>query len=121
LCPNALASGGLPSNRGLPATVVITMGIDQLEDAAGVATTATGGIVPIRDALALATDAYPVLCLFDTDGQPLHLGRGARLASPRRRNASPSTPKTADAPGPAATCPHNGLKSITWTNTTTAA
>jgi len=87
LCPNALASGGLPSNRGLPATVVITMGIDQLEDAAGVATTATGGIVPIRDALALATDAYPVLCLFDTDGQPLHLGRGARLASPAQRLA----------------------------------
>jgi len=81
LCRNALASRTSPSNRGLPATVVITMGIDQLEDAAGVATTATGGIVPIRDALALATDAYPVLCLFDTDGQPLHLGRGARLAS----------------------------------------
>ncbi len=92
LCRNALASRTLPSNRGLPATVVITMGIDQLEDAAGVATTATGGIVPIRDALALATDAYPVLCLFDTDGQPLHLGRGARLASaptPRLAGATP--------------------------------
>jgi len=45
------------SNRGLPATVVITMDIDQLEAAAGVATTATGGIVPIRVALALATAA----------------------------------------------------------------
>jgi len=87
LCRNALASRTLPSNRGLPATVVITMGIDQLEDAAGVATTATGGMVPIRDALAMATDAYPVLCLFDTDGQPLHLGRGARLASPAQRLA----------------------------------
>ncbi len=57
------------------------MDIDQLEVAAGVAITATGGIVPIRDALVMAADAYPVLCLFDTDGQPLHLGRGARLAS----------------------------------------
>ncbi len=87
LCRNALASRTLPGNRGLPATVVINMDIDQLEDAAGVATTATGGIVPIRDALAMATDAYPVLCLFDTDGQPLHLGRGARLASAAQRLA----------------------------------
>jgi len=75
----------MPSNRGLPATVVINMDIDQLEDVAGVATTATGGTIPIRDAL--ATDAFPVLCLFDTDGQPLHLGRGARLASAAQRLA----------------------------------
>jgi len=87
LCRNALASHALPSNRGLSATVVITMGIDQLEDASGVATTATGGTVPISDALAMATDAYPVLCLFNRDGQPLHLGRGARLASAAQRLA----------------------------------
>jgi len=99
LCPNALASRTLPSNRGLPATVVITMGIDQLEDAAGVATTATGGIVPIRDALAMATDAYPVLCLFDTDGQPLHLGRGARLASPAQRLALHARDRGCTRPG----------------------
>jgi len=85
LCRNALAAQAMPSNRGLPATVVINMDIDQLEDAAGVATTATGGTIPIRDAL--ATDAFPVLCLFDTDGQPLHLGRGARLASAAQRLA----------------------------------
>jgi len=87
LCRNALAAQAMPSNRGLPATVVINMDIDQLEDAAGVATTATGGTVPIRAALAMATDAFPVLCLFDTDGQPLHLGRGARLASAAQRLA----------------------------------
>ena len=66
---------------------MINMDIDQLEDAAGVATTATGGTAPIRDALVMATDAFPVLCLFDTDGQPLHLGRGARLASAAQRLA----------------------------------
>jgi hypothetical protein len=87
LCRNALAAQAMPSNRGVPAIVVINMDIDQLEDAAGVATTATGGTVPIRDALVMATDAFPVLCLFDTDGQPLHLGRGARLASAAQRLA----------------------------------
>ena len=87
LCRNALASGSLPATRGLSATMVLTLGLAELEAAAGVATTATGGVVPIRDALALASDAHPVLCLFDTDGQPLHLGRGARLASPAQRLA----------------------------------
>ncbi len=89
------------SNRGLPATVVITMDIDQLEAAAGVATTATGGIVPIWVALALATAAYPVLCLFDTDGQPLHLGRGARLASAAQRLALYARDRGCTRPGPA--------------------
>ncbi|MEO9220325.1 MAG: DUF222 domain-containing protein [Mycobacteriaceae bacterium] len=87
VCRTALACGGLPSNRGLSATVVLTMGIDQLEEATGVATTATGGTVPLRDALAMATNAYPVLCLFNSDGQPLPLGRGARLASTAQRLA----------------------------------
>ncbi|MDQ2722708.1 MAG: HNH endonuclease [Actinomycetota bacterium] len=99
LCRNALASGTLPSNRGLPATVVITMTIDQLEDAAGVATTATGGVVSIRDALAMATDAYPVLCLFNRDGQPLYLGRGARLASAAQRLALYARDKGCTRPG----------------------
>ncbi len=87
LCRNAIASDTLPSNRGLSATLILIMSVAELEDAAGVATTATGGVVPIRDALAMAADAHPVLCLFDTDGQPLHLARGARLASAAQRLA----------------------------------
>jgi len=87
VCRTALASETLPSNRGVSATVVLTMSVTDVEKAAGVATTATGGVVPIRDALAMAADAHPMLCLFDTDGQPLHLGRGARLASTAQRLA----------------------------------
>ncbi len=49
--------------------------------------------------LAMATDAYPVLCLFDTDGQPLHLGRGARLASPAQRLALYARDKGCTRPG----------------------
>jgi len=99
LCRNALASGGLPSNRGLAATMVITLSLAELEAAAGVATTATGGVVPVRDALALAADAHPVLCLFDNDGQPLHLGRGARLASAAQRLALYARDKGCTRPG----------------------
>ncbi|MFC9789961.1 DUF222 domain-containing protein [Rhodococcus sp. NPDC127528] len=76
-----LGSGVLGSHRGLPVTAIVTFGLDQLESETGVATTASGGIVPIRDALAMFEGAHPVLVLFDHHGRPLHLGRTKRLAS----------------------------------------
>lgn len=83
-----LESGVLGRHRGLPATVIVTMTLEQLEQAVGgLATTATGGLLPIEDALALAEDAHPVLALFDHAGRPLHLGRRRRLASADQRLA----------------------------------
>ena len=73
---HVLSSGVLGSHRGLPVTAIVTMTLRQLDEAAGVATTATGGVVPIRDALRMAENAHPVLALFDHNGRPLHLGRG---------------------------------------------
>ncbi|MGW5145231.1 DUF222 domain-containing protein [Rhodococcus koreensis] len=81
-----LESGVLGRHRGLPTTVIVTMTLEQLEKAAGgLATTATGGLLPIEDALALAEKAHPVLALFDHAGRPLHLGRRRRLASADQR------------------------------------
>ena len=83
-----LETGTLGTHRGLPVTVLVTMTIDQLEHAAGgVATTATGGTLPIADALHLARRAHPVLVVFDHHGRPLHLGRERRLASADQRLA----------------------------------
>lgn len=82
-----LASGVLGSHRGLPVTAIVTMTLQQLEEETGIATTATGGVVPIADALRMAEDAHPVLVLFDHRGRPLHLGRTRRLASPDQRLA----------------------------------
>ncbi|WP_256973896.1 HNH endonuclease signature motif containing protein [Rhodococcus sp. NCIMB 12038] len=83
-----LESGVLGRHRGLPATVIVTMTLEQLEKAVGgLATTATGGLLPIADALALAEDAHPVLALFDHAGRPLHLGRRRRLATADQRLA----------------------------------
>ncbi|WP_262982585.1 13E12 repeat family protein [Rhodococcus sp. MTM3W5.2] len=109
-----LGSGILGSHRGLPVTTILTMTIDQLEQGTGVVTTASGGIVPIKDALRLAERSHPVLVLFDRNGRPLHLGRSKRLATADQRlamGAPPCTkclgelPPTAAAPGPAATPP----------------
>ena len=80
-----LESGVLGRHRGLPTTVIVTMTLEQLERAiGGLATTATGGLLPIEDALAMAEEAHPVLAVFDHKGRPLHLGRRRRLASAGR-------------------------------------
>ncbi|MCK8673553.1 HNH endonuclease [Rhodococcus sp. HM1] len=82
-----LSSGVLGSHRGLPVTAILTMTVKQLEEESGVVTTASGGLVPIRDALRMAETAHPVLAIFDHHGRPLHLGRAKRLASADQRLA----------------------------------
>ncbi|MEV0248174.1 DUF222 domain-containing protein [Nocardia sp. NPDC050712] len=77
----------LGSHRGLPVSTILSISVDDIESAAGVATTATGGTVPMTDALALAERALPWLVVFDHAGVPLHLGRTKRLASPGQRMA----------------------------------
>ncbi|KAA0022298.1 HNH endonuclease signature motif containing protein [Antrihabitans cavernicola] len=85
ICEIALESGKSGSHRGLPVTAIITMTLDQLEEAAGVATTATGGRIPVSDALKMAEKTRPWLAIFDHAGRPLHLGRSSRLASGEQR------------------------------------
>ncbi|MCX5045210.1 HNH endonuclease [Aldersonia sp. NBC_00410] len=103
-----LESGVLGKQRGLPAIVIVTMAIDQLEQAAGgVATTATGGVLPISDALRLAERAHPFLVVFGNDGRPLHLGRAHRLASSDQRLALIAADRGCTRPGcdaPASLC-----------------
>ncbi|MBP1158802.1 HNH endonuclease signature motif containing protein [Rhodococcus sp. PvR099] len=94
-----LASGILGSHRGLPVTAIITMTLDQLEHATGVATTASGGILPIRDALTMAERSHPVLVLFDHNGRPLHLGRSKRLATADQRLALIAADRGCTRPG----------------------
>jgi hypothetical protein len=72
--------------------VIITVTLDRLEKAAGgVTTTATGGLLPLGDALKLAERAHPVLGLFDHDWL-----RGPRPACVRcttcRSGATADTP-----------------------------
>ncbi len=94
-----LSSGVLGSHRGLPVTTVITMTVQQLEEASGVVTTATGGLVPIRAALRMAESSHPVLVLFDRTGRPLHLGRSRRLASADQRLALIAASRGCTRPG----------------------
>ena len=82
-----LRSGTLPDAGGTPATVLVTMTLDQLEARIGLATTAHGGPISVRQALRIAAEANIVPVVLDGRGAVLHLGRTRRTASPVQRLA----------------------------------
>jgi hypothetical protein len=82
-----LATGGLPDHAGLPAQLIITMSLTDLERRAGRATTHHGGTLTITDALRLAAQGNVLPVVLDQAGDILAYGRGRRLASPGQRKA----------------------------------
>ncbi|MET9491472.1 DUF222 domain-containing protein [Nocardia sp. NPDC006630] len=79
----------LGKHRGLPVSVIVTMNVADLEAEAGVATTASGGIVSIPEALDLAAKSNKYLAVLNPVGLPLYLGRGERSADlDQTRNSS---------------------------------
>ncbi|WP_067687753.1 HNH endonuclease signature motif containing protein [Nocardia jejuensis] len=94
-----IGPGKLGSHRGVPVSAIFTMSIAELEDAAGVVTTASGGTVSIPEALKLAERSKPFLALFDHHGMPLHLGRSKRLANSYQRMALIASERGCTRPG----------------------
>jgi hypothetical protein len=81
-----LASGQLGQHRGLPVTAIVTMTLQELESASGLALTGGGSSVPMEVALRMAAHAHHYLYIYDaTTGRPLFLGRTKRLASADQR------------------------------------
>lgn len=81
-----LASGELGQHRGLPVTAIVTMTLEQLESASGVAVTGGGSTVPMEVAIRMAAHAHHYFYIYDEKcGRPLFLGRSKRLASPDQR------------------------------------
>ncbi|WP_067706391.1 HNH endonuclease signature motif containing protein [Nocardia yamanashiensis] len=100
LLGSSVSLDGLGSHRGLPVATVITMSVEQLEAVAGVATTATGGTVPVAQAVKLAAVKGPqFLAVMDQAGMPLYLGRSRRLASSAQRMALIAAEKGCTRPG----------------------
>ncbi|KXO96017.1 hypothetical protein AXK56_00245 [Tsukamurella pulmonis] len=102
-----IASGALGQHRGLPCVPVITLDIDQLESETGIATTATGGRLPVEDALRMMGANPRYVLLLDVVGRPLYLGREKRLASADQRIALYGSEKGCSAPrcdAPATRC-----------------
>ncbi|WP_439030077.1 DUF222 domain-containing protein [Gordonia terrae] len=90
------------SHRGLPVQLIIKADLGDLIREAGLATTATGTLLPIPDLIDLAADVQPWLAVFKNHtAVPLHFGRGKRLATREQRLVSFARPdgEVCSAPG----------------------
>jgi hypothetical protein len=81
-----LASGELGKHNGLPATIIVSTTLQELESGTGQAVAGGGSLLPMSDVIRLASHAHHYLTIFDKHAQePLYLGRSKRLASAAQR------------------------------------
>ncbi|OBJ46121.1 HNH endonuclease signature motif containing protein [Mycobacterium colombiense] len=93
-----LASGELGQHNGLPASIVVTTTLAELEAAAGRGLTGGGTILPMSDVIRLARHAHHYLAIFD-HGKALALYHTKRLASPGQRIVLYAKDRGCSAPG----------------------
>ena len=79
-----LASGDLGQHNGLPASIIVTTTLQELEKGAGRGLTGGGTLLPMSDVIRLGSHAHHYLAIFDK-GKALALYHTNRLASPAQR------------------------------------
>jgi hypothetical protein len=83
---SVLASGELGQHNGLPATIIVSTTLQDLQAAAGVAVTAGGTLLPMPDVIRLASQSNHYLVIYDEHTrEPLYCGRAKRFATPGQR------------------------------------
>lgn len=82
-----LEAAHLPSTAGLPTTLLVTIGLRDLEKRTGKASTIHGGTLTVPEVLRLAAEARVIPVVLGDVGEVLALGRGRRLASSPQRRA----------------------------------
>ncbi|GAB1815605.1 HNH endonuclease signature motif containing protein [Mycobacterium sp. MUNTM1] len=97
-----LASGNLGQHNGLPASIVVTTTLAELESTTGKGLTGGGTLLPMSDVIRLGRHAHHYLAIFD-HGKPLALYHAKRWPHPA--SASSCTPKAGGAAPRAATSP----------------
>ncbi|GAB1811081.1 HNH endonuclease signature motif containing protein [Mycobacterium sp. MUNTM1] len=93
-----LASGNLGQHNGLPASIIVTTTLAELEAAAGRGLTGGGTMLPMSDVIRLARHAHHYLAVFDK-GKALALYHTRRLASPGQRIVLYAKDRGCSAPG----------------------
>ena len=81
-CARLLKAADQPSVGGIPASVIVTISLDDLLAKAGLAETADGTQLTTDQLLRIADEADIWPTIIDRNGVPLALGRTRRLASP---------------------------------------
>jgi hypothetical protein len=79
-----LASGKLGQHNGLPASVIVSTTLKELEAGAGKGLTGGGTLLPMSEVISMARHAHHYLAIFDK-GKALALYHTKRLASPGQR------------------------------------
>ena len=79
-----LASGDLAQHNGLPASIIVTTTLRDLEAGCGNALTGGGSLLPMSDVIRLASHAHHYLAIFD-DGTAIGPYHTKRLASAGQR------------------------------------
>ncbi|OBF03778.1 hypothetical protein A5730_20960 [Mycobacterium sp. ACS4054] len=93
-----LASGNLGQHNGLPAAIVVTTTLKDLESTTGKALTGGGTLLPMSDVIRLARHAHHYLAIFDK-GKARALYHTKRLASPGQRIVLYAKDRGCSAPG----------------------
>ncbi|AGP65749.1 hypothetical protein OEM_42140 [Mycobacterium intracellulare subsp. yongonense 05-1390] len=93
-----LASGDLGQHNGLPASIIVTTTLAELQAAAGHGLTGGGTILPMSDVIRLGRHANHYLAIFDK-GKALALYHTKRLASPGQRIVLYAKDRGCSAPG----------------------
>ncbi|MEE3750879.1 HNH endonuclease signature motif containing protein [Mycobacterium intracellulare] len=93
-----LASGELGQHNGLPASIIVTTTLAELEAAAGRGLTGGGTILPMSEVIRLGRHAHHYLAIFDK-GKALALYHTKRLASPGQRIVLYAKDRGCTAPG----------------------
>nr|WP_321182430.1 DUF222 domain-containing protein [Mycobacterium kansasii] len=93
-----LASGNLGQHNGLPASIIVSTTLKELESASGKGLTGGGTLLPMSDVIRLARHANHYLAVFD-QGKALALYHSKRLASPGQRIVLYAKERGCSAPG----------------------
>lgn len=81
VCDRMLRSGGLPDSGGTPATVIVTITLDDLVSRLGYGRTSDGTLLSVAQVLELAEQADIIPTVLYRSGAVLSQGRSRRLAT----------------------------------------
>ena len=81
VCDRMLRCGGVPDAGGVPATVIVTITVEDLMSRAGIGHTGDGATLSTRAVLDLAAEAEVIPVVLNRAGAVLDLGRSRRIAT----------------------------------------
>jgi hypothetical protein len=81
VCDRLLRSDTVPDSGGTPATVIITIDVEDLLNGTGYGLTSDGTLIPTDQVRSMTDQAEVYYAFMDRNGVPLNLGRTRRIAS----------------------------------------